>query len=107
MESNPIDRRRKPRFVKISLMQADSYLIGQTLDLSMVGTRILLHCALPVDAAVQMDLAAGDIVLEIGARVIRVNRVGEDRYEIGLQFTAVDPETSRLLRAYIERVESR
>ena len=86
-------------------MQADSYLIGQTLDLSMVGARILLHRALPVDASVQMDLAAGEIVLELRARVIRVNRVGEDRYEIGLQFTFVEADTARQLRQFIEEFE--
>lgn len=103
MDDKPIDRRKSRRFHKISLMQADSYLIGETLDLSMGGARFRVHRSLSVDTPVKLDLAADDLVLEIQAKVIRVSRIAQDRYEIGLEFEPLAKPVKAALRQFLSR----
>ncbi len=102
MDKKPIDRRGDPRFVRVVLMQADSYLIGKTIDLSRIGARVQLHRALGVGEILQMDLAAGERILEIPAKVVRVVQVSENQFEVGLSFQPTDEATTQALAEFME-----
>lgn len=102
MDKKPIDRRGDPRYVRIVLMQADSYLIGKTIDLSRIGARVQLHQPLVVGELLKMDLAAGDQILEIPARAVRVVQVSDNEYQVGLAFEPLEEETRRALERFLE-----
>ncbi len=102
MDKKPIDRRGDPRYVRVVLMQADSYLIGKTIDLSRIGARVQLHRALGVGETLQMDLAAGELILEIGARVVRVVQVADNQFEVGLSFQPMDESTTKALTEFMD-----
>lgn len=102
MDKKPIDRRGDPRYVRVVLMQADSYLIGKTLDLSRIGARVQLHRPLVVGEPLQMDLAAGDQILEIPGRVVRVVRISDSEYHIGLEYEPVEEKTAQALEEFLD-----
>lgn len=95
------ERRNGKRQVKVSLVQANSYVIGSTADLSLGGARIELPRALPVQTPVRLDLLAGDSVLEIVSTVVHVQKLGEDRYSAGLKFGQLEATTLRLLEEFL------
>ncbi len=96
MESGS-DRRRSPRVGKVSLIQANSFLIGSSLNLSRHGALIELHEPLRTELPVRLDLAIQDQVMELQARVVHVHQVDQGRYNIGLEFQDLSEEELKAL----------
>lgn len=96
------ERRRSQRRHKVSLIQAQSFLIGNSVNLSLHGARVELHEPLLIEIPVQLDLAVGDKVLEIPARVIYVHRTAEGNYHVGLEFQEVTGSQRKALKDFLE-----
>ncbi len=96
------DRRRGGRLARVSLVQANSFVIGRTVNLSAGGARIEVYQRLPLQSPVSLDLLLGEHLVEVSARVVYVTEVGTDRYFVGLQFEGVDSTTRLLLDDFLE-----
>ncbi len=101
MEQEGSERRRSPRVFKVSLIQANSFLIGNTQNISRHGARIELHEPLPADEPVTLDLSVGEKVLEIPARVVYLHQGESGLYTIGLEFKDLSESQLELLDEFL------
>ncbi len=101
------ERRRAARVVKVNLVQANSFLIGTTLNISRTGARIELYEPLAPGQTVVLDLALGDSVLDVEARVVYVNKDTEGRFSIGVHFHELDERQVKLLTDYLGVAENK
>lgn len=59
-------------------------------DLSRSGVKIKDRSQLPVDTSVKVHLAVGDEVIDLDGKVRHVEKVSENNYHIGVEFSDVD-----------------
>ncbi len=101
MEHEGSERRRSRRVVKVSLIQANSFLIGNTKDVSRHGAKIELHEPLPADESIKLDLSVGNKVLEIPARVVYLHQGESGLYSIGVEFQELSDAQTNLLEEFL------
>jgi hypothetical protein len=85
--------RRRPRF-KQEMMKSS---VGEVLDLSRSGMRVLGRHLAPHSKHVVRITCFGTAVGPIDAQVVWTRKVGIFKWESGLQFTSVDDATSDAL----------
>ncbi len=95
------ERRQKPRVAKFRLAQANSFVIGQTTNLSSAGARIELHEPPAPHTRVSLDLALDDRILEVTAQVVYVEKLENDRFGIGLEFVRLGLAERKILEQFL------
>lgn len=101
LESTPEstgDERRK--FGRLKTDGTDSSM-GQVLDISAGGMRVVRKGALPVHEGekFRVDLQVDKEVIELDVLVCRVRKLGRRKFEFGLEFiNLADEDRSRLIR---------
>ncbi len=73
----------------------------RTLDLSEGGLAFLSSEPLPVAWGIAIDLASGDELLSLQARIVAVQEVEEGSYRIGTRFTGLSEEDRETLRRIV------
>lgn len=105
------ERRSEPRVRAINLVNVAEFTeaglnteltIGRTLDLSHEGMRVELNHAPPLRAVIALELALGETVLALQARVRSVTEVDDATCAVGLQFVDVTPEQWEDLDAHLQ-----
>lgn len=104
----PIQRRRWPRCrvsLAVSMVPVDgaTCVCGETVDLSMGGTRVVTHEPLPLgqDPLLAITMPEGDIVL-IPSRVIRAEHES-DGFSYGLVFPEVDGDEAARIAGLVAK----
>lgn len=86
----PEERRRSPRF---SPQDVDS-LLGEVLDLSVTGVRIVHQGPMMLEEGEEFDILLlhrnRDVLLPV--RVVRIEAAGTRRHELGLEITRQTPD---------------
>ncbi len=70
--------------------------LGEVLNLSLGGMRVRCTRA-PKDAVVEVELTYEGETMKVQAEVVRSNKIGFRKHELGLRFLDVDPETAKQL----------
>ncbi len=70
--------------------------LGEVLNLSLGGMRVCCTRA-PKDTVVEVELTYERETMKVQAEVVRSNKVGFRKHELGLRFLDVDPETAKQL----------
>jgi c-di-GMP-binding flagellar brake protein YcgR len=85
---------------------ADRQTMGRTLDVSEAGIRLETHLAVPVGTEMLLSIGLEDSVVDIRGRVVHSHQNEEGRYELGVQFTNIDPGVSDTLNKFIQTFKS-
>jgi c-di-GMP-binding flagellar brake protein YcgR len=100
--------RRKYRRIRAPLhyRPVDSPLVGDALDISLGGVRIYSHKKLAVGSEISLEIFRPDgPPAAYRAQVMWVGELGADapaRFDIGLRFTEIDPDSLKFLMRVIE-----
>lgn len=70
--------------------------LGEVLNLSLGGMRVRCTRA-PKDTVVEVELTYEGETMKVQAEVVRSNKIGFRKHELGLRFLDVDPETAKQL----------
>ncbi len=70
--------------------------LGEVLNLSLGGMRVRCTRA-PKDTVVEVELTYEGETMKVQAEVVRSNKIGFRKHELGLRFLNVDPETAKQL----------
>ncbi len=110
------DKRRQERYDSLNLL---SYVcldadgkewkqgMGRTLNISETGLKLETHEPIETQYVVLLSIGFGDDVIDIKGQVVYCNR-GENsgRFESGIQFEDIDPESMAMLRQFIHAFEN-
>ena len=93
------DRRKQPRFQTLGLSSP----FGQVTDISDTGLRIFRKgkMDLAVGQSLRLDLRHPAAELTLEAEVMRIERLGLFRHEVGLRFTSVDSAALEAIRRVV------
>ncbi|MFW6059885.1 MAG: PilZ domain-containing protein [Phycisphaeraceae bacterium] len=93
----PSDRRRYPRFKPKNVHS----LLGEVVDLSVDGMRVLHRGRSAVEAGETFDmlLQHGEEDMAVSVRVVRVERMGDGREAIALEITDPSPQVQQQILA--------
>ncbi len=69
-------------------------------NLSRTGIQITDRQAFPVDAPVRLHLAVGDDVIHIQGKVRHVEKIGEEEYRVGVEFTDIGNDVLQKIGEY-------
>jgi hypothetical protein len=104
-----IDRRRSPRVESIHLVTFEAegaegiggtaVEVGRTLDVSVSGVRVETAIELDAGRELDLDVAVAERLIRAQGRVIHAEPMAPDRWEIGIQFTRIEPDDLELLVA--------
>lgn len=106
-----LDRRHEPRVDAVNLVNVAEFTeagfrteleIGRTLDLSHDGVRVELSHPLPIRSVVTLNLALGEVMLEIHGRVQSVISMDEHTCDMGVAFTDLTPEQYERIDEYLK-----
>jgi hypothetical protein len=70
--------------------------LGEVLNLSLGGMQVRCTRA-PKDKIVEVELTYEGETIKVQAEVVRSNKIGFRKHELGLRFLDVDPETAKQL----------
>jgi PilZ domain-containing protein len=108
------DRRHEPRVKALNLVHVEEYkypslteyktddTIGRTMDLSHDGMNLELDHCLPLKTLVKLDLALGNLVLQLQGKVRSIREVDEHTYDHGIEFKDLSPEDYEALEEHLE-----
>ena len=73
--------------------------LGEVMDLSLGGMQ--LRCKrVPKGDYIDIELTSEDMTLDLKGEVVRSKKLGFRKYEIGVRFQDVDPETAKLITQF-------
>jgi len=96
------DKRRFPRISSLNIV-ADKGRMFRTLDLSREGMLLEMDAAAPLGSQIVVDLALGEVVLEIKGEVVRHVPQDNGRTGVGIRFDRLSPRSERHIRDYLTR----
>lgn len=79
-----------------------AYGMGRTLNASESGLLLEVHDPLEPGQALQLTLGLEEDLVELRARVVRVDPAGEGVHHAGIQFVELDDRGRRVLTRYLE-----
>jgi len=108
------DRRHEPRVKAINLVHVEEYkypsltdyktddTIGRTMDLSHDGMNLELDHCLQLRTLVKLELALGNLVLELKGKVRSIREIDEHTCDHGIEFIDLTPEQYEALEEHLE-----
>jgi len=98
------ERRRHPRFKALGLSSA----FGQVTDISDTGMRVFRKGKLELEPGDEVELAVQSERAQtcVTAQVIRVDKLGLFRHEIGLEFISLDDAQQTSIRSMVHSVSN-
>ena len=75
--------------------------MGRTLNISESGILLETHFPIEFRHVVQLTISLEEDLLDIKGQPIHVKSNEEGKYEIGIQFSELDQNTSRILKKFI------
>lgn len=120
VEISPADtppRRQAPRYavdasITINRSDGESAIIGRCINLSASGLCAELAGAVPpgiaVTLALTLEFDQGDFSepLPLPARSVWCTHLGDESYQLGFQFTALNPQQSGFLKLFVRYLKS-
>ncbi|MCK6479963.1 MAG: PilZ domain-containing protein [Planctomycetaceae bacterium] len=94
------DKRRFPRIEALNIV-ADKGRVFRTLDLSREGMLLEMDVPAPVGTNLVVDLALGEVVLEVKGQVVRLVPQKNGRMGVGVKFDRLSPRSERHIREYL------
>ncbi len=111
-ESSDNDERRidlrvdKIHLVQVSRVDEEGFRAdlstGRTLNLSRGGMRLELYHALPLRSLVSLNLVLGEDIIDVTGIVVYLEALDADRSCMGIEFEPLDPQSQKLLEAYVD-----
>ena len=110
------EKRRYPRLDSLNLISysrlderelPDDGGIGRTMDLSKGGVTIQIHKPLPIHSALHLDIALEEKLIAVRGRVVHVQKLDEDRYDIGVSFLQIGDEDLKTLQEYFDQTKAK
>lgn len=108
------NRRHEPRVKALNLVHVEEYkypsltdyktddTIGRTLDLSHDGMNLEIDHCLQLKTLVKLELALGNLVLELQGKVRSIRALDENTYDHGIEFVDLSPEHYEALEEHIQ-----
>ena len=108
------NRRHEPRVKALNLVHVEEYkypslteyktddTIGRTGDLSHDGMNLELDHCLPLRTLVKLELALGNLVLELKGKVRSVRAVDDHTCDHGIEFVDITPEQYEALEEHLQ-----
>jgi len=102
-ENTKAEKRRFPRVKKLYLLsyvnrlegrQTSPVSIGRTLDISPAGIRIEVFQDIEIDSEMEMEIGLKKFDSTIRGKVMRVQKIAEKDYIIGIRFDQEQPDLS-------------
>lgn len=100
-KSDNDDRRRAPRFERVSLVHLvrrgedgseEELATGRTLNLSTLGIRLGLDHPLPLGSELELTLLLGGELVDALGTVLYQEEEAEGQHSVGIRFHDLDPE---------------
>jgi c-di-GMP-binding flagellar brake protein YcgR len=76
--------------------------MGRTLNVSELGILLETHDRLESEYAVIFDIGIEDEVVDIKGRIVHSKANQNNKFETGIEYTEIDPESLDKLRRFIE-----
>lgn len=105
------ERRRYPRVGSHNLISythfddqnvPDEGGMGRTMDLSKGGVTIQTHKPLSIDSGLEITIALAEKIITARGRVVHVDKIDGDRYDIGVNFTQIGEEDLKAILEYFD-----
>jgi len=80
--------------------------MGRTLNISETGLKLETHEPIETQFIVLLSIGMEDELVDIKGNVVYCNRGAEGRFESGIKFTEVEPETLPVLKRFIRVFEN-
>lgn len=74
-------------------------------DLSKTGVQVRERSSFELDSSIQIHLAVGDEVVNVEGKVRHVEKVDENNYRIGIEFTQIDEEILKKLAKHYPEIK--
>jgi len=94
------DKRRFPRVESLNIV-ADKGRVFRTLDLSREGMLLEMDIPAPLGTNIVVDLALGEVVLEVKGEVVRHVPQEGGRTGVGIRFERLSPRSERHIREFL------
>jgi hypothetical protein len=94
------DKRRFPRVRSLNIV-ADKGRVFRTLDLSREGMLLEMDHPTPMGSQIVVDLALGEVVLEVKGEVVRHVPQQDGRVGVGIRFDRLSPRSERHIRDFL------
>ncbi|MBL4633410.1 MAG: PilZ domain-containing protein [Kofleriaceae bacterium] len=108
-------RRQAPRYAasaSISIPRAEGEISGRCLNVSSSGLCAEVNGPIApgttVTLAITLEFDQGDVseALPLPARNVWCTQIGDAQYQLGFQFTALDPQQSNFLKLFLRYLQS-
>lgn len=80
--------------------------MGRTLNISETGIKLETHEPIETQYVVLLSIGIEEDVVDIKGKVVYCNRGSEGRFESGINFDGMNPETLSVLRRFIRAFEN-
>ena len=94
------DKRRFPRLRSLNIV-AEKGRVFRTLDLSREGMLLEMDVPAAMGTRLQLDLAVGDDIIDVGGEVMRHVAQDNGRVAVGIRFSRLSPKAERMIREYL------
>jgi hypothetical protein len=86
--------------IQVFGLRPNDQAFGTVINVSAGGILVLTPQAPPIGQTAIVRAAAAEELFAMEARVVRVDRIGQNRFEVALEFTAREREQHRFLKAF-------
>ncbi len=76
--------------------------MGRTLNISESGILLETHFPIEPTHVIQLTISLEEDLLDIKGKPVHITPKDDGKYEIGIQFIETDPDTTTLLKKYID-----